>query len=272
MAVAGAGSTDQLQVMLEEQLDELAAHEPGVRAGDADALHDFRVATRRSRALLRPSTGADELQRELRWLAGLLGPVRDLDVLIEHLNALAPQLADDTPGLEAIVSSLRGRRTAARQELLDALDGDRYRALLERFRAVVETLEPAGQARLESLAARELRRLQRAHRDLGKEPADAELHRMRIKAKRTRYAAELAARKGGKKLTRLGNAAKALQDAIGGHQDASVAEQKVREVAEGPSLLAAGRIVEHERKRRRDARSALPKLWKRLDRAAAKVS
>ena len=63
-----------------------------------EALHKFRVATRRSRALLRPCDGVDELQQELRWLAGVLGPVRDLDVLIEHVRELVEELAEDRAG------------------------------------------------------------------------------------------------------------------------------------------------------------------------------
>jgi len=270
--VAVAEPLDQLQEMLAKQLAELAAHEPGVRAGDVESLHDFRVATRRARALLRPSTGMDDLQRELRWLAGLLGPVRDLDVLIEHLGSFTGELGDDAGGAQAIVAALEASRAAARGELLAALDGERYAALLERFRSEIARLEPADQDRLESLAARELRRLQRARAELAPDPSDAELHRMRIKAKRTRYAAELAAREGGKRLAKLGEAAKALQDTLGLHQDACVAEARVRETADSSSLLAAGRIVEREEQRRLEMRAALPKLWKKLDRAGEKVS
>src|SRR5262249_32476307 len=127
--VAVAEPVDQLQAMLAKQLAELDAHEPGVRAGDVEALHDFRVATRRARALLRPSTGVEDLQRELRWLAGLLGPVRDLDVLLEHLRSLAAELGDDEAGAQAIVTALETERAAARQELIEALDGARYAAL-----------------------------------------------------------------------------------------------------------------------------------------------
>ena len=258
---------DQLRSGLENQIAELHEHEAGVRAGDADALHKFRVATRRSRALLRPCSGVDDLQRELRWLAGMLGPVRDLDVLIDRVRELVKDLGEDQAGGETIVNALEARRADARAALMKALDSDRYRELIARFPVDIGTLGETDAGHLVALAGRELKRLRRAHAELGPEPADDELHRVRIKAKRTRYAAELA----GKKLAKLANAAKALQDAIGVHQDAVVAEQRVREVAKGRSLLAAGRIVELERERRREVRADLPKVWKRLERAASKA-
>jgi len=265
--MATVEEVDQLRSELQRQISELEAHESGVRSGDADALHKFRVATRRSRALLRPYSRVDELQRELRWLAGLLGPVRDLDVLIDHVREVVKELGDDQPGGEAIVNALEAQRTQARSDLIGGLDAPRYRELLARFRNDVETLGDTEDDHLVTVARRELKRLQQAHAELGPNPPDDELHRVRIKAKRTRYAAEIA----GKPLAKLANAAKELQDAIGVHQDAVVAEERVREVANGTSLLAAGRIIERERERRREVRAGLPKVWKKLERAAAKA-
>lgn len=253
--------------MLGRQANELAAHEPGVRAGDVESVHKFRIATRRSRALLRPCTGVDELQSELRWLAGVLGPVRDLDVLLEHVRALVEALGDDRPGGEVILAALEAQRSDARAELMAALESDRYRSFSARFRDDLALLGETDDGRLVAFAHRELRRLQRAYAALGPDPSDDELHRVRIKAKRTRYAAELV----GKRFARLAEAAKRLQDEIGLHQDAVVAEERVREVAEGSALLAAGRIVELERERRREVRAGLPEAWKRLERAAAKA-
>jgi CHAD domain-containing protein len=269
--MAVAEKVDDLRATLEQQVAQLEANEAGVRAGDVEALHDFRVATRRSRALVRPCSGVDELQRELRWLAGLLGPVRDLDVLIEHATALVAGLGSDREGGETILRALESRRSDVRRELLEGLDSRRYQDLLLHFREQLTQLGETDRDRLRSVAARELRRLERARSELPADPPDADLHRIRIKAKRTRYAAELAARSGGKRLRRLAEAAKKVQDVIGVHQDAVVAEERIREVATGPSLLAAGRLVEAERARRREVRAELPTLWKRLARAAAKA-
>ena len=190
MAVAAAGN--QLGPELERQLSELEGNETGTRAGDPEALHKFRVATRRSRALLRPCGGVDELQRELRWLAGVLGPVRDLDVLIEHVQELVEELGDDRAGGEAIVAALEAQRSQARAELIAALDSERYRELLGRFRTTSRCSQKPITTTCVSLARARAKRLQQAYAALGANPTDDELHRVRIKAKRTRYAAELA--------------------------------------------------------------------------------
>ena len=63
----------------------------------------------------------------------------------------------------------------------------------------------------------------------------------------------------------------ALQDVLGEHQDAIVAEGRLRELlATSPgsgAAFAAGRLVERERTRRTAARAALPKAWRKLERA-----
>ena len=75
-----------------KQLRRMLRHEPGTRLGDdIEELHDMRVASRRLRAairLFRPFLPArfDRLGAELRWLGGVLGDVRDLDVQIEQLE------------------------------------------------------------------------------------------------------------------------------------------------------------------------------------------
>jgi len=76
--------------------------------------------------------------------------------------------------------------------------------------------------------------------------------------KRARYASELAGE------DTVVDRAKDVQDVLGEHHDAVVAEEKLRALADGESGLAAGRLVERERERRRRARDEYPRAWKRL--------
>jgi CHAD domain-containing protein len=266
---------DDLRALLDRQRDVLERSEPGVRDGrDPEELHRFRVATRRSRALIRASRPLvrDQLaalDRDLRWLGGATSEVRDLDVLIGHLRDLAPSLEPDQAEAEEIVAALEQERERAREGLVAAIQADRYGDVMRRFSVTVPTLHASnGNASLARLARKELDRLRAAYEDLGPDAGDDELHEVRIRAKHARYAAELAATTAGARFEVLAEALAGVQDVIGSHQDAVVAERRVRELATEGSRLAAGRIVEHERQLRRDARAALPGAMSRVERRA----
>jgi CHAD domain-containing protein len=125
---------------------------------------------------------------------------------------------------------------------------------------------------LSTLAAREFRRLRKTAAKLGPGSSDDDLHRARILGKRARYAAELAEPELGKAGRRFVARAKAFQDVLGAHQDAIVAEARLRgllaDTAGSGAAFAAGRLVESERARRRDTRKALPRAWRKLERSA----
>jgi CHAD domain-containing protein len=145
------------------------------------------------------------------------------------------------------------------------LADERYLRLLDVFAAAIASLPvldvPGG---LRPIAAAELRKLARAARKLGDDPADDELHALRIRAKRARYAAELAAiGHGSKALSRYLDALKTLQDVVGEHQDAVVAEAKLRSLARPKTAVAAGRLIERESERRRDRRRRYPDVLAR---------
>ncbi|MEP6811598.1 MAG: CYTH and CHAD domain-containing protein [Actinomycetota bacterium] len=260
-----------LRARLREQLDEILAHDPGTRLGtDPESLHEMRVAVRRSRALLRAgdrlvATDMHAIDLELQWLAGVLGEVRDVDVLLERLRGDAASLDQaDRAAAGRLLRSLDRQRGRARRALLKALGSQRYVSLLDAYESLLEALEPTGdKATLESLAARELTKLRRAVKAVGKEPADEQLHGLRKHGKRVRYAHELAG------ATRVVQRAKAFQDVLGEHQDSAVAEERLRALSHdvpADQALAAGLLIARARERRRTARDAWPKAWRALAR------
>lgn len=280
----GAPAVEHLRAFLRTQLTEIERHDPAVRVGsDPEDLHKLRVAVRRSRAALREARAllGDEqgraLRDELRWLGRQLGPVRDLDVLLARLRTEVAALegADALPA-QKIVSQLESERQAAQAELSATLDSPRYAELLAALEQIVsEPPVATSDISLKRVARKEFRKLERQLDALGAEPSNDELHRARIQAKRLRYATELSAQLLGKDGDRVVTAAKKFQDVVGAHQDAVVAEAKIRGAvrkARGvASALAAGRLIERERARRVEARAALPTAWKELRQRARAV-
>jgi CHAD domain-containing protein len=276
-----APAGEHLRYLLGRQLRELLAHDPGTRLGtDPEDLHKLRVATRRGRALLRAGaelvdpSRAEPVRAELGWLGSSLGAVRDLDVMIEHLRGVLEQLPDRAQAAP-VVAELEAERETARAELLAALDGDRYVVLLDRLEELVCSSPPTGGPSLREIAAGEYRKARKAAKIFDGTPSDDELHALRIKAKRLRYASELAEQSMGKPAASVVEAAKALQDVIGEHQDSVVAEERIRSIAArlaDPDVsFGAGVLVERERPRRADARAEAPKAWEELDALARKA-
>ena len=269
-----------LRVALREQYARLLAHDPGTRLGaDPEDLHQMRVATRRIRAYLRaarPLLDPDwtqELRDELDWLGSELGTARDLDVLLEHLREEIAELGGEGEKLGGLVSALEQDHAEARSAAVAALSEARYFALLDRLDDVEPVLAPDADATFADLWWKEFKRTRKAFRDLDSKSSDEELHKARIRGKRARYAAELAEHELGKPGEKFVDAAKDLQDVLGEHQDAAVAEERIAAWAEGEPAAAeaAERLLERERDRRQEARDDWPKAWKRLKKRARKA-
>jgi CHAD domain-containing protein/adenylate cyclase class IV len=263
-----------LRARLRTQLDEILANDPGTRLGtNPESLHDMRVAVRRARALLRAGaplidTDTQVLALELKWIGRILGDVRDLDVLLARLRGEAASLDPvDRKAAGRLLRSLERQRTQTRRTMLKALDGRRYADLLDGFDDALAALAPAatGEVTLDILAKRQLKKLRRAVRAAGDDPADDVLHDLRKRGKRARYAYELAG------ADAVVKRAKAFQDVLGEHQDSTVAEERLRTLshdAPPDQALAAGRLVERERELRARARASWRAVWRRLERAA----
>jgi CHAD domain-containing protein len=272
-----APAVEHLRSYLRAQLTAIERHDPAVRVGsDPEDLHKLRVAVRRSRASLREAKSllgeerGRELRDELKWLGRQLGPARDLDVLIARLRAEVAELdGPDAIPAGKIVMQLESEREEAQAELLAALESPRYAQLLAMLEETVSAPPVAtSDVSLRKVAAKEFRKLERQVDSLGVLPSNDALHRARIQAKRLRYATELSSQLLGKDGRRVVSAAKDFQDVVGAHQDAVIAEDRIRNAlrrAKGVGAgLAAGRLIERERARRADARKDLPKAWKRL--------
>jgi CHAD domain-containing protein len=290
-----ATPVDHVRASLDQRLRALLTHEPGTRTGeDIEDLHQMRVAVRRMRATLkaaRPLLDAawsDDLRAELGWLGGALGPVRDLDVLLLRLHReIASLPADEQNAGGALLDALERERTTARAAMLEALTAPRYFGLLERLAETVSAPLPtpapgdAPQPALVDLVRAEARKLRRAVEKAGDNPPDEVLHALRIRGKRVRYTGELVAPSlrgtpAGKQVKRLLSATTALQEVLGDHQDACVAEQRIRGLLAGldvtpDTVFVAGRLVERETHRAAEKRREWRGAWVLVDARIAEV-
>jgi CHAD domain-containing protein len=258
----------------------LLRHDPGVRLGDdPEDVHRARVATRRLRSQLRTfrtlldAEWANALREDLRWLGGGLGSVRDRQVMAQRVRSRTSALAEEDALTVADLSAeLHAESEEARGRLVLDMRSDRYIDLIERLveasRAPALTADAHQRAAtmVPALARRDWKQLRKGVAALPDQPADAELHRIRILAKRVRYAAEAAEPIVGKIATRSAEAAATLQDVLGDHQDSVTAQEWLREAGRGPRAFVAGALTALERETAAHDRAAWHNPWKKLER------
>jgi CHAD domain-containing protein len=254
-------------------LGTLIANEPGLRANlDTEFLHDFRVAVRRTRSLLRqirhvfPPDAVEHFSIEFSWLGRLTGGPRDLDVLVLGLRQHSADIPRDD--IEMLTSLLAPMQEREHQALVAALDGDRYRRLLSEWAAFLERPPSSGTevcnaerplAELVSQRAWRLcRRISRAAGALDAHTAAEQLHEVRIDAKKLRYLIDVTpAFYDATDFECVLGALKKLQRVLGHFNDSHVQQERLldygRVLGGAPgregALLAVGRLAEQRRQR-----------------------
>ncbi len=275
---------EALQASLVEAVTRVLEQDHPIRMeGDPEGVHQARVGLRRLRSNLRSfaplvdDAWCDGLRDEMRWLADALGSVRDLDVLRDGLAAELEELplARDRAFGEELIGRLAGDRELALAALEEVMESQRYAALLARLVDAAAdpllTRESSRPARklVPRIVAKPWRRLVRAVEAAGTDPAPAELHAVRIRAKRARYAVEVAAPIVGRPARDLARGLKGLQELLGEHQDTVVAESWLRAAVESSTpgeALVAGQLIGLGRSRAEQLRSELPSTWRRVAR------
>ena len=276
---ADSPAADAVRDTIAGSVRRLIAHDAGVRLGDdPEFVHQARVATRRLRSDLRTfrslldSEWATGLRDELAWLGAELGSVRDTEVLLELLRAKTLKLPErDRAAAGHLVGQLVARWEDQRIELLCAIRGDRYCLLLDRLVDAATGNIPftdlaSGRAGdvLPPLVSGPWAHLRKAVTALSPEPADEALHDIRIRAKRCRYAAEAVVPVAGRPARRFARRIASLQEVLGDHHDAIVAQEWLRDAAAGAmpaEAFAAGELAGLERVDEQSARAAWPDAW-----------
>ena len=268
------------------------ANLPGTLADtDTEFLHDYRVAIRRTRAVMRelrgvfPATRLDRLRAEFKWLQEVTGPTRDLDVYLlefERLRQVAPP--GMRPDLDPLLAVLRIWHAAARKQMDSDLASERARALRvdwgrlvsqlpalaeEERPGVPHQIRPDAARPIDEVAAERIWRLHRRMVKMGRAiTADSdpeEYHELRKKGKELRYMLELFALPlhDPDVIKPMIRALKGLQDVLGVHQDRDVQAVMLKRLGEqvaaqpgGPAaLMAMGALLDRIQGEARTARN-----------------
>ncbi|HEY7931970.1 MAG TPA: CHAD domain-containing protein [Acidimicrobiales bacterium] len=271
-----------VQLALAEPVREMLQHAPRVRwATNPDDIHHYRVATRRLRSnlltfesLLDPSD-VERLRSELRWLGAVIGVVRDADVLHEHLRERMSDLSSASrPHVEELIARLDCERGEATVTLHEAMDNERFGVLTASLSSCATAPPFVGRNQLAlgdpamvtcaHFARYPWRRLRRFVASLDDDPADHELHRLRILTKRCRYAVEAVSLVEGELASEFAASLAELQGVLGEQHDAVVAELWLAKSS--IFQLHAGDVVKElirmERERRDEARHGWKTAWR----------
>jgi CHAD domain-containing protein len=178
-----------------------ANHEATCR-GEVAALHEMRIALTHLRTdilFFSPMVEdrvRDEIKRELKWLNRQLGAVRDLDVAIERIRTIDSKHEEDV----RCFRSWEEKRADGHRQLARSLESPRYRELIERTAAWIESgpwstrkgnqavqqrAAPVATYAAEKLSEWE-RRLRKKGRKLSEMDTKAR-HRLRLLNKRVNY-------------------------------------------------------------------------------------
>lgn len=277
-----SSTADLIEHLIAKSAAQIVRNDAGVRFGhDPEAVHQFRVATRRLRADLRTfrfaldDVATSKLRDELKWLGGVLGPVRDLDVLAARIATNSRSLPEvDQAGASSVLDQLVRQRSVARAEALAALGTERYDRLLQTlvvFAASPPLTVPSkvserpAAKKAGKLVRRRWKQLRATVDAASDEPSDDELHRIRLAAKRCRYAVDAVSPVVGRPARRFAARIEQVQGVLGDDHDSVVADSRLRDLATEAvdARLAIGGLLAIERAERARLRAEWPAVWDR---------
>lgn len=263
-------------------VERLAEHDAVLRASDdEEAVHQARVAVRRMRSDLRtfePVLDGDwarDLRERMRGLQDGFSEARDADVLLAFLRREAELLPEaDRTGAEAAFAPFRAAREHAYASMHAMLREPLYAALLDDLAAAAAHAPSSGIADAAAcgvagdIIGDAWSALCKRVRKRSRPVTDAELHRIRIAAKRVRYAAEAVAPVLGRRAHALAKHVEEMQTVLGDQHDAVVARQRLRGVASDPQqAFVAGELAMLADRAACDGRRAWRDAWRAAKRA-----
>jgi CHAD domain-containing protein len=229
-----------LLVLLKQRLTTVLDAIPAAQAGDTKSVHQARVATRRLREalpVLRASVDDQALarvRRQVRKMTRALGPVRELDVSLAHLDELATRQVVTARALNIVKNALARERAHRRREMLATITPRKLEQLRQRLAHVSsgpETPQPTSTLdEASEQVARRAKRLAQGIERAGALYLAERLHAVRVAAKKLRYALEIERELRRSKSTARIAQLKRLQDLLGRMHDFEVLIDRTRAV------------------------------------------
>jgi CHAD domain-containing protein len=259
-------------------------HEPGARLGeDPEELHQLRVTARRIDATLalfkrQLPAALVRARKATKAILRSLGAARDLDVQLNELAHYCAHLPDEErAAAEPLRALLESERTRARARMVRSLDAEPTRRWLETL-AQATTAEHGGangadraMVVMPERVRRRFRKLRKSVRKLRPKSAMEDYHLVRRRAKQLRYATECGAVMFGKPADDMLRALRRLQDKLGAHQDACMAQQRLATIAADTAsglppttLFLMGRLAAHYAGVTGETRRTLTRSWRKV--------
>ena len=243
------------QVIARACLHQIAANEAALRHGDFQAGHQMCVGIRRRAAIsvfkeILAGRQTQTVKNKLKWLTGELGAVREIDVFIKRIVKDASKKQANGTGVGPMIQDFEKQRSSAMRKAKAVVTSSRFHRLLIDIAAWIETgdwqrNEDHSKQRLRErpvadAAVAELRRRWKKIRKRGAKLAKldaARRHRLRIAAKKLRYASEFFAnvfppKKSTRRQKKFVVKLEAMQDALGDLNDISIHEQLAKRTIE----------------------------------------
>jgi len=291
-----ASAGDAFRLIAGSCLKQIVANKPAVLAGKADGIHQMRVGLRRLRAAfslfkdILPAGSSLQIKDELKWLTDELGPARELEVLLGNVVTPLAKRRGKAAGIVTLSRELRRERQLARQRAADAANSSRFRDLMLDLAGWIEIgawahkdplLAERAAEPVATCARIELERRWKKVRKRGRALPTLEVqrrHKLRIQAKKLRYAAEFFAsvfnsKEDGKRHKAFVRTLHELQDRLGELNDIAVHENRSTAVAEASAArakaqshraFAAGLVVGHEEARQQSVLEAAERAYGRF--------
>jgi CHAD domain-containing protein len=226
--------------LFRSRLDRFTRMLPGVESGKVGAVHRTRAAARRLREILpileiEPSA-VRKLNRRLRKVTKRLGPVRELDVLLQLIDELRQIRRLPARALARVAADVRTERDKAKgRRPRKAVAGDVKRTIRKLEALAEELQEGDGRSRawrwaIDARVASRAAKLKDAIREAGAMYQPERLHAVRLAVKKLRYGFELSVEAAGLKNTPELGTLRRAQDLLGRLRDLQVLIVRVRRV------------------------------------------